>query len=115
MIRAIKKPDKHFDHLGDGKSWTWFVVYYNDTVCAYVGVEVVGSLAAIHVKVFKWNHNVLKVWREDWAFVKNFCKTRGANTMVASNTDMEDTVWPKFIEMFGFPSPQKVLISNQEI
>jgi hypothetical protein len=82
----------------------------------YLGVEVVGSIAAIHSDVVRWSHNCAKKIGADWqAWKERYVSEYGIKKIVATFEDATDKKWPKFIKMFGFPEPKAVLFSVMEV
>lgn len=114
MIRKIKtKPEKVFDHLPD--NYDWYELYYNGTLYAHIGIDICYDIASFHMNVDVWSHNIKKELVYDWKTLKLICKNRGVNFLVASNSNLEDPTWVKFIKMFGFPEPEYMAISKQEL
>ena len=114
MIKQLEqKPEGLFKKLPD--HYMWFELYYKKEVYCYIGIEIISVWAAFHMHVIKWNHNITKTFFKDWKTLKATCRELGATTVIASNEDLNDKKWPKFIKMFGFPEPKHLLISNQEI
>ena len=114
MIKSLKKkPENHFEHLPD--DYLWFKLFNRNYIYAFLGIQIIGSLCAIHLEIIKWNHFILKELKNDWLQVKDFCKCKGCLSIIASNSDLSDNRWPRFIKYFDFPYPSNVLISKQEL
>ena len=113
MIKRCEKPEGYFTNLPN--HYMWFELYYKDEIYCYAGIEIVDIRASFHTHVLKWNHNIAKQILYDWEDLKFIVKSFGATQAIASNENLEDTRWPKFIKMFGFSEPQKILISIQEL
>lgn len=114
MIKQLdKKPKGLFQKLPD--HYMWFELHDESKAYAYVGIEIIDIWAALHLHILQWNHNILRSILQDWIEIKGICKQFGAKQLVASNDDVHDKKWFKFIRLFGFPEPQHVLISKQRI
>jgi len=114
MVKRLdKKPDGYFTKLPD--HYMWFELYYKSELYCYVGIEIISIWASFHTHVMKWNHNIAKTLFADWHTLKKICKGLGVTQLIASNENLEDKRWPKFIKMFGFSEPQAILISKQEL
>lgn len=114
MIKEIKnKPKKVFDHLDDNLHW--YGLYYKDFLYAHVGIDIYHDVASFHVDVKVWNHHIYKELTRDWEELKTICRDRGVKILLASNKEIENSKWIKFIKMFGFPEPENVALSKQEL
>ena len=107
------KPDGFFKKLPD--HYIWLELYDNKGTYGYCGVEIIVPWASIHTEITRWSHKVARSLIEDWKEIKEICRFGGATQAIASNDDMQDDRWFKFIRLFGFPEPQPVLISKQEL
>ena len=113
MVKRIDKPEGYFTKLPDHYMW-YELTYKNETYC-YVGIEIISIWASFHTHVLKWSHNIAKELHYDWKELKFISRSFGATQAIASNDDLDDARWPKFIKMFGFPEPQKIYLSKQEL
>lgn len=113
IIQATEKPSGYFEKLPD--HYLWFNLFDENGTYAYIGIEVIDKWASFHTHITRWSHGIAKSLKMDWKELVLICKKLGATVAIASNDDMNDTRWPKFIKLFGFPKPQPVLISKQEI
>jgi len=113
IIQATEKPKGYFTKLPD--HYLWFDLFDEHGTYAYVGIEIIDIWASFHTHIIRWSHCIAKSLKLDWEELVFLCKEKGVKIAVASNEDMNDTRWPKFIKLFGFPEPQTVLISKQEL
>ena len=113
--RLSNRPKGYFKQVHNEDNFIWFALYYKKEICAYTAIEVLGLFASIHTEIIKWNHNIARVLKADWEELKFICKRHGVKEVVASNNDVEDKRWPKFIKIYGFPKPEPILVSRQEI
>ena len=112
MIAHADRPDE-FNHLSDDL----ICFTFKDAKGPYmhVGLEIRGEYGAVHVTVKRWSHNIVKQVRVDWSTLVAFMKGRGVTKIVASHEDITDIKWPKFINLFGFPKPNPVMMSILEV
>lgn len=115
MIYHLRnKPPGIFEHL-QGKH-DWLMTFNDDGPYGYMAIDMDGrGMAAIHVYPIRWGREVLKDTLRDWKYIKRFLKANKCHRIVASNPDIKDKRWPKFIKYFGFPEPQLVWMSVQEV
>jgi hypothetical protein len=111
--QLIEKPDGYF--INASENFMWFGLYYKKEPYAYVAIEVLGTFASLHTEMIKWSHNIAKMMQIDWEAIKFICKQIGIKEVIASNNDVKDKKWPKFIRLFGFDEPEPILASRQEI
>jgi len=82
----------------------------------YLGFEVYGIFCSVHMKVLRWSHNTVKQGMIDFKHWQNkVLKPKGISRVIASYKNPEDKKMLKFIRLFGFPKPEKVMISTMEI
>lgn len=113
LTQARKKPEI-FSHLSDDAYY--FDVTFLGSQCAHVAVEHNGDVGYIHIEVAKWTRDFGKTIVQDFLELKDFLVQHGIHKLVATNENLEDEVrWAKFIELFGFPEPDTVLVSMREI
>jgi hypothetical protein len=115
MVKSLtNKPDGYFkDSHSD--SFLWFEFTYKNDPYAYVAIEVIGAFASAHTEMVRWSHNIAKTMKADWEEIKNICRSLGVKEVAATNNDINDKRWPKFIRLFGFDEPKPILVSRQEI
>jgi len=113
IIYLDNKPLGRFEKLPD--HYIWLELYDNKGTYGYVGVEIISIWASIHTEITRWNHKVVRSLINDWKEIKSICRREGATQAIASNNDLQDDRWPKFIGLFGFPEPHIILISKQEL
>ena len=114
MVKQLSvKPEGYFTKLPN--HYMWFELYHKSEIYCYIGIEIIGMWASLHTHIIRWNHNTVKTLLKDWETLKHICRELGATQAVASNEDLKDKRWPKFIRMFGFAEPQAILISKQEL
>jgi len=114
MVKRLdKKPEGYFK--GSADNFMWFGLYYKKEVYAYAAIEILGTFASLHTEMVKWSHSVARMMKIDWEEIKFICKSLGVVEMVASNNNVNDKRWPKFIRLFGFSEPKPILVSRQEI
>ena len=111
MVKRLEK--KPFEQASD--DILWLGLYYKKELYCYFGIELLKHFVSAHAEVVKWNHNIAKMFKIDWEEIKFICKSLGANEIIASNDNLNDKRWPKFIKMFGFSEPKLILVSRQEI
>jgi hypothetical protein len=111
--RLLEKPTGYF--VDAHEDFIWFGLYYKNEPYAYVAIEVLGTFASLHTEMIKWSHNIARVMQIDWEEIKFLCKQGGIKEVIASNSDVKDKKWPKFIRLFGFDEPKPILASRQEI
>lgn len=109
-----EKPSGYFDHLMS-ENIIWFNCYDKNGTYCFIAIEIAGQIASTHIHIFRWSHGIKKSLAQDWEEIKNICKSNGVQQIIASNQDIDDDRWPKFIKMFGFGVPQLVYMSKQEI
>ena len=113
MIRPVQKPSQ-FKHLKNSVYCYEFSDF--NGIYGYLGAEIIGPHCACHVAVLKWSHNIAKHMGSDWlTFIDQYLRPKGVKKITATFPNTTDRTWPKFIKMFGFPEPQKVMISTMEI
>jgi hypothetical protein len=115
MIRRLyKKPDTGFEHLAE--DYTWLECYdYNGPYCV-VAIDIANNgIAALHAKMSRWNHHVLKSFLIDWEKIKRICKSKDCNLLVVTTRNTQDKKWQKFVSLFGFKKTDLLLVSQQEI
>lgn len=91
---------------------------WSDTSSPYflINLEMVGNSCSIHIEVTRWSHNVLKQARVDWIEFKKYIDSKGIKQIVLSYPDIDENQWwVKFIKLFGFDEPKRVMISTMEI
>jgi len=115
MVKKILEKPKGYFKQACSDNLMWFGLYYKKELYAYAAIEILGAFASLHTELIRWNHNIAKTMQIDWEEIKFICKCLGIKEMVASNNDVNDKRWPKFIRMFGFDSPKPILVSRQEI
>jgi hypothetical protein len=113
--RVSNRPRGHFKEVHNEDNFIWFALYYKKEIYAYIGIDVAGSFGSGHIEMIKWSHNVAKMLKIDWEEIKFICNSYGVKRILASNRDVEDKRWPKFIKLLGFPKPTSILVSEQEI
>ena len=114
MVKRLdKKPEGFF--VDSAGNFMWFGFYYKNEIYAYVAIELLGSIASVHTEMVRWSHRIARTMQIDWEEIKFICKSFGVVEVVASNNDVNDKRWPKFIRLFGFPEPKPILVSRQEI
>lgn len=92
-----------------------FELYDSNGPYMYIGFEILKNQCAGHSKVLKWSHNVAKKIKKDWEVIMlEFLKPNGIKKVIATFPE-DDTKWPKFINLLGFPKPRKVMVSIMEI
>lgn len=111
--RLTKKPEGYFK--GSADNFMWFGLYYKKEVYAYAAIEILGNFASVHTEMIKWSHRIARTMKIDWEEIKFICRSLGTVEMIASNNDVDDKRWAKFIRLFGFPEPKPILVSRQEI
>jgi len=115
MVKSLpNKPDGYFEGVNND-TFLWFEFSYKKEPYAYIAIEVIGTFASAHTEMMKWSHNIAKTMRTDWEEIKSICRSLGVKEVVASNNDVNDKRWPKFIRLFGFDEPNPILVSRQEI
>ena len=112
MLIAIQKP-KEFDRLPN--NCICLLSRNNGSNIAYIGLDIVNDQAGIHFHSIKWSHNGFKTLRKDWKVLVKFLFNEGVRYIIATNDDVNDDRWHKFIKLFGFPEPSLVKISKLEI
>ena len=114
MVKVLNhKPFDRFKKLPD--HYIWLQLWDNKGTYGYCGVEIIPPWASIHTEITRWSHKIARSLKEDWKEIKEMCIREGATQAIASNDDIEYDRWPKFIRLFGFPEPQPVLMSKQEL
>ena len=93
----------------------WFVIRNGQEIYAVGALEPVEDIMGVHLEMKRWSHTALKVMREDWKEVVQFARYFKCRRLIASNTNIEDKRWPRFISHFGFPEPTGILVSQQEV
>ena len=111
--RLTKKPEGYFK--GSADNFMWFGLYYKKEVYAYAAIEILGNFASVHTEMIKWSHRIARTMKIDWEEIKFICRSLGTVEMIASNNDVDDKRWAKFIRLFEFPEPKPILVSRQEI
>jgi hypothetical protein len=112
--RLSKRPDGYFIDAHNDK-FLWFELSYKKKPYAYAAIEMLGTFASLHTEMVAWSHNIAKVMQIDWEEVKFICKGLGVKELIASNDNVNDKRWHKFIRLFGFSEPKPILVSRQEI
>ena len=113
MLECIAEKPNCFNHIADP---TLNFRAINETgIYMEVAVQENNTMASLHVDIKHWNHNVLKELFKDWEALRFVMAGRGTTKVVASNSDVHDDKWKRFIAYFGFPEPKTILISEQEI
>ena len=108
------RPPEFFDHLTTITFWV--KTSNNKGPYAYCAFNMDGrGSAAVHYHSLRWSSGVAKSLPVDWEVMKGFLKANNCKKIVASYADIEDTRWPKFIKHLGFPEPQLIALSVQEI
>jgi len=93
-----------------------FDLFDENGIYAKVRVDIINNqYASFHSENLRWSHNIAKSMKKDWEWLKNWCREKGIIELVASNSDIGDKRWPKYIRLFGFPEPQLVSVSKQEL
>lgn len=116
MLNKLSFRPGVFDYLPDCQDNLYFEVTAEDLHCAFVAVQVVLDTGHIHIQVPKWTKIAGKMIVQDFQKLKEILIRMGVKTLVASNENIEDEErWTKFIELFGFPAPDKILVSTREI
>ena len=113
MLISVENQPSCFNHLP--KHYNWYGLYYKKELYGYIGLEVVGNVASFHTNIKKWTIETSKELHKDWDRLKSLCRKRNVKIAIASNANTNDKKWVKFIKMFGFPEPELVWISQQEI
>ena len=114
MVKRLEnKPEGYFKEGLD--NFMWFGLYYKKEVYGYAAIEIMGTFASVHTEMVRWSHHVARTMKIDWEEIKFICKFLGVIEMIASNNDVNDKRWRKFIRLFGFPEPKPILVSRQEI
>lgn len=80
-----------------------------------VKIDMIPPWASFHSEHIRWNHKVARSMIEDWKKIKSICKSRGVKELIATNANVNDKRWPKYIRLFGFKEPTLVSVSKQEI
>ena len=117
MISEVRNKPSVFGHLET--ACRWFEAY--ETGCsspyAYWALQYGDDKSiGIHLEVMCWSHNILRqMIVHDWPWLKNEAKKMGATTLFAANKNYQDERWPKLIKHFGFPKPQVLALSVQEV
>ena len=115
MVKRLdKKPEGYFKQ-SHNDNFMWFELSYKKEPYAYVAIEILGTFASLHTEMIRWSHNIAKIMQIDWEEIKFIYKRFGIKEMIASNDDVNDKRWPKFIRLFGFDKPKPILVSRQEI
>jgi len=115
MVKRLR--NKPYGYFKDApiNNFLWFEFSYKKEPYAYIAIEVIGAFASAHTEMVKWSHNIAKTMKTDWEEIKSICRSLGVKEVVASNNDVNDKRWPKFIRLFGFDEPKPILVSRQEI
>ncbi len=115
MIYSLRnKPTGIFEHL-QGRH-DWIMAFNDDGPYGYMAINMDGQgSAAFHVHMLRWGAMVFKELKKDWPLVKRFCRANECYQLVASNLNISDERWPKFIKYFGFPEPQLIWMSVQRV
>lgn len=111
MMIPIDRPEE-MSHLPDRCE---FFLLKRSKDIAYMALDIVSSDAGIHLHMINWSHSVYKELKLEWEEIKDFLRMREVSRVIATNSDLDDWRWPKFIKMFGFPKPAMLKISKLEI
>jgi len=96
-------------------NYKYYRLFDVDDTYAYIALDYNNDMVSIHFYCLKWTHNIAKAIKDDFNIVISGLKNSGIKKIVASYIDVEDSKWPKFIRMFGFPCPRKIQVSVMEI
>ena len=75
--------------------------------------EIEANKVAIHLNITTWYKSLIPVMIDDFKYLLTLCQNY--DYIVASNPDVDDKRWRKFIKLFGCPKPIKMQISVMEI
>lgn len=93
-----------------------YVVKHHGVDCAELVLEIVKPQATIHFDVQRWNRKVAVTILEDWEEIKEILKNEGVKNILVTYMDIKkEKKWAKFIQLFGFPEPRHILISNMRL
>jgi hypothetical protein len=84
-------------------------------VYMYIGIQIFNEKCSLHIDVSRWNHKAYREILYDWECLKKYLIKQGIKKAIASFAEIESKNWPKFIKLFGFPEPNQILISEQEL
>ena len=96
-------------------SWYALVVDETDEIYGWLGIALDNDQAGLHSVFRRSIVGIQKQVKKDFARVIRSLESRGIKTVIASNPDVNDERWPKFIKWLGFPEPSLIYISIMEI
>ena len=85
-----------------------------DGTYAWLACWFKGDEAQLHVQVTKWTRRTYKKMQQDWDDFLVYCDRRGCRLINAAG-DVDDVKLAKFMRLFGFPDPQKIIYSTMEV
>ncbi len=111
MIVQTGKPEC-FAHIAGAD---YLGLKLDEEICGYCAIQIHEKTASIHLVFKKWTPSVFRESLKDWKIIRNTLKIRGINKIVASQDNLEDKKWERFIKHFGFNDVQIVKMAVQEI
>lgn len=114
MIRECKKPGI-FQDLKDN---LYYIEGYDENgIYAYMGFDVIGTNAILHLEMVKFSHIIMKNILNDWKIIKQTLKNAGITTICASRVGkIEDyDHWIRFVKKFGFDIVYQHVTVTQEL
>ncbi len=113
VVETENKPDC-FSHLPDKCRWFDAFLENGEQYGCFALHKDEGSVG-VHLEISKWSIAVMKeLKRERFAIIRE-AKRMGVNYIYAVNKNYKDKLWGRFIRHFGFPKPDIIALSSQEI
>ncbi len=112
MIGRERDQPECFAHINGAE---YFELRKNHEVYGHCAVQIHGEMASIHLVFKRWTLSIFRESLKDWGSIRKNLKIRGITQIVASQDNLEDKKWERFIKHFGFDDVQIVKMAVQEI
>ena len=114
MRKKISIQPEVFNHMPD--IFEYEECYMQDgTLYAALAYRTADWQRQAHFEMYQWTHNTAKQFKKDFQSFKEDTKAAGLIEICCTYLDSDAVKWEKFINLVGFPKPEKFYMSIMEL